>query len=110
MRKEEISQRTGVSTFIRYYIVFLNGAHDFQLQATQAQAQTIPIAIGMQKSFHLSHAGQNFKIYSPQYEKLKHPIHSPTMVANSTKTMIYRHGGQERRHKIGSYQQWLAPL
>lgn len=32
------SQRTGVSTFIRQFYLFLSGAHDFQLQAAQAQA------------------------------------------------------------------------
>ncbi|MGK0639494.1 hypothetical protein [Schleiferia thermophila] len=60
----------------------------------------------LQKSFHLSHAGQNFKIFSPQNEKLKHPTHSPTMDENSTKTMVYIHGGQERQHTTGVWRQW----
>ena len=60
----------------------------------------------LQKSFHLSHAGQNFKIFSLQNEKLKHPTHSPTMDENSTKTMVYRHGGQERQHTTGVWRQW----
>ncbi len=34
------SQRTGVSTFIRRFYFLFIGAHDFQLQAAQAQAQT----------------------------------------------------------------------
>ncbi|MCB0538167.1 MAG: hypothetical protein KDE33_11660, partial [Bacteroidetes bacterium] len=60
----------------------------------------------LQKSFHLSHSGQNFKIFSPQNEKLKHPKRNPTMDANSTKTMVYSHGGQERQHTTGVWRQW----
>jgi hypothetical protein len=60
----------------------------------------------LQKSFHLYHAGQNFKIFSQQNEKLKHPTHSLTMVANSTKTMVYRHSEQERQHTTGVWRQW----
>ena len=78
MRKEEKSQRTGVSTF-----------------ASRTSPSTDQ---SLQKSFHLSHAGQNFKIFSPQNEKLKHPTRNPTMDANSTKTMVYRHSEQERQH------------
>ncbi len=55
MRKEEKSQRTGVSTF-----------------ASRTSPSTDQ---SLQKSFHLSHAGQNFKIFSPQNEKLK-PRHA----------------------------------
>jgi hypothetical protein len=33
-------KRTGVSTFIRLLYLFFSGAHDFQLQAAQAEAQT----------------------------------------------------------------------
>jgi hypothetical protein len=36
---KENSQYTGVSTFIRWFHLFFSGAHDFQLQAPQAQAQ-----------------------------------------------------------------------
>lgn len=60
----------------------------------------------LQKSFHLSHAGQNFKIFSPQNEKLKHPTRNPTMDANLTKTMVYRHSEQERQHTTGVWRQW----
>ena len=86
MRKEEKSQRTGVSTF-----------------ASRTSPSTDQ---SLQKSFHLSHAGQNFKIFSPQNEKLKHPTRNPTMDANSTKTMVYRHSEQERQHTTGVWRQW----
>jgi hypothetical protein len=36
---ETSSLPTGVSTFIRFHYLFFSGAHDFQLQAAQAQAQ-----------------------------------------------------------------------
>jgi hypothetical protein len=80
------SQRTGVSTF-----------------ASPTSPSTDQ---SLQKSFHLSHAGQNFKIFPPQNEKLKHPTHNLTMDASSTKTMVCRHGGQERQHTTSVWRQW----
>ncbi|GIV26422.1 MAG: hypothetical protein KatS3mg027_0236 [Bacteroidia bacterium] len=35
-----INQRTGVNTFIRILNFLFSSAHDFQLQAAQAKAQT----------------------------------------------------------------------
>lgn len=79
-------QRTGVSTF-----------------ASRTSPSTDQ---SLQKSIHLPPAGQNFKIFPPQNEKLKHPTHNLTMDANSTKTMVCRHGGQERQHTTGVWRQW----
>ena len=81
MRKEEKSQRTGVSTF-----------------ASRTSPSTDQ---SLQKSFHLSHAGQNFKIFSPQNAKLKYPTSNPTMDANLTQTMVKRRSEQERQHTTG---------
>ena len=90
MEKMRNSQRTGVSTF-----------------ASRTSPSTDQ---SLQKSFHLSHAGQNFKIFSPQNEKLIRPTRNLTMDANSTKTMVYRHGEQKRQHTTGVWRQWRVTL
>ncbi len=38
------------------------------------------------------------KFFPNAFKKIKHPTHNPTMDTNSTQTMVYRHGGQERQH------------